>query len=444
MAKRKETETTDDDEDTNKQKEVVKSTSYFPVVEELGSNQRGSEKDPSNFVLSRQVLIREQNSDPEIRKLCQYALEKSKVPTVPRCYFFKQGVLMRKWRPPTAPASQEWSVVYQIVIPLIYHETVLSLAHDTPLAGYLGVNKTCGHLLKHFYWPGVCKDVKHFCRSCHTCQVLGKPNQKPKAIPLRPIPVAKKPFSHVIVDYVGPLPKTREGNQYLLTIMCTSTRFPEAVPLRNIRIPKTVKALIRFFTLFGLPRFVQSDQVSNFMCGIFQEVMFQLGVKQMKSSAYHPQSQGALERFHQTLKSMLRVYYFQRKKDWDEGIPLLLFAMREAIQTSLGFSPFELVFGHTPCGPLKLLKEVWLDEDQTKSYLTLVSDVHFKLQKANEFARENMKKAQCNMKTWYDKKTRTRSFKLGERVVVLLPLHRSPLQARFSVDHLLFWRKLMM
>ena len=108
---------------------------------------------------------------------------------------------------------------------------------------------------------------------------------------------------------------------------------------------------------FGLPHFVQSDQGSNFMSGIFQEVMFQLGVKQIKSSAYHPQSQGALERFHQTIKSMLRAHCFQEKKDWDEGIPLLLFAMREAIQTSLGFSPFKLVFGHTSRGPLKLLKE---------------------------------------------------------------------------------------
>ena len=108
-----------------------------------------------------------------------------------------------------------------------------------------------------------------------------------------------------MVDCVGPLPKTREGNQYLLTILCTFTRFPEAVPLRNIRTPKIVKALIKFFTLFGLPCFVQSDQGSNFMSGIFQEVMFQLGVQQMKSSAYHPQSQGTLERFHQTLKSMI-------------------------------------------------------------------------------------------------------------------------------------------
>ena len=78
----------------------------------------------------------------------------------------------------------------------------------------------------------------------------------------------------------------------------------------------------------------------------------------MKLAPYHPQSQGALERFHQTLKTMIRTYCFQESKDWDEGIPLLLFAARESIQESIGFSPFELMFGHVPCGPLKLLKKL--------------------------------------------------------------------------------------
>ena len=130
--------------------------------------------------------------------------------------------------------------------------------------------------------------------------------------------------------------------------MCSSTHFPEAIPLRNIKAPKIVKALIKFFTLARLPKLVQSDQGLNFMSHLFQDVMAQLGIKQVKSSAYHPQSQGALERFHQTLKCMMRSYCFQEKKDWDEGIPLLLFAAREAVQESLGFSPFELIFGHMP------------------------------------------------------------------------------------------------
>ena len=68
-----------------------------------------------------------------------------------------------------------------------------------------------------------------------------------------PIPAFDEPFSRVIIDCVGPLPKTKGGNQYLLTIMCASTRFPEAIPLRNIKALNVVKALTNFFTLVGLP-----------------------------------------------------------------------------------------------------------------------------------------------------------------------------------------------
>ena len=90
--------------------------------------------------------------------------------------------------------------------------------------------------------------------------------------------------------------------------MCASTRFPEAIPLRNIRADTIVKHIIKLFTLVGLPKTVQSDQGSNFLAGLFQRVMHELGIKQNFSSAYRPQSQGALERFHQTLKNMIRTY----------------------------------------------------------------------------------------------------------------------------------------
>ena len=136
--------------------------------------------------------------------------------------------------------------------------------------------------------------------------------------------------------------------------MCVSTRFPEAILLRNIRAATIVKHLIKFFTLVGLPKIVQSDQ--GFMAGIFQQVMSRLVIKQNISSAYHLQSQGALERFYQTLKTMLRAYCYEQVKDWDEGIPLLLFAIRESVQESLGFSPFELVYGRST-GTLEVVKE---------------------------------------------------------------------------------------
>ena len=222
---------------------------------------------------------------------------------------------MRKWRPPDVEASHEWKIIYQIVIPPAYRHDILSLAHETPLAGHLGINKTYYKVLNHFYWPGLRGDTKRFCKTCHTCQLVGKPNGKPPIAPLKPIPVMEKPFSCIIVDCVGPLPKTHSGNQYLLTVMCASTRFPEAIPLRSIKAPDIVKALVKFFTFVGLLRVVQSDQGSNFMSGLFQQVMFQLGIRQTKSTACHPQTQGALERFHQTPKNMMKAYCTTEGKD---------------------------------------------------------------------------------------------------------------------------------
>ena len=146
--------------------------------------------------------------------------------------------------------------------------------------------------------------------------------------------------------------------------MCASTRFPEAIPLRNIQALTIVKHLIKFFTLVGLSKTVQLDQGSNFMMGIFQQVMSQLGIKEHLSSAYHSQFQGALERFHQTLKTLLRAYFYEQEKDWDEAIHFL-FAIRESVQESLGFSPFKLVYGREVQGPLKFLKEHWLEEDES-------------------------------------------------------------------------------
>ena len=172
---------------------------------------------------------------------------------------------MRKWRPPDIPAEDEWAVKYQIVVPNSYRQAILSLAHETPLAGHMGINKTREKILNHFYWPNVRKDVAEFCRSCHACQMVGKPNETIPKASLKLVPAVEEPFSRIIVDCIGPLPKTRSGNQYLLTIMCATSRFPEAIPLRNIKAKTVVKALTKFFTLVGLPSSIQSDQGSNFM-----------------------------------------------------------------------------------------------------------------------------------------------------------------------------------
>ena len=101
---------------------------------------------------------------------------------------------------------------------------------------------------------------------------------------------------------------------------------------------------------------------------------------------------------------MMRAYYCEESKDWDEGAHMLLFAVRESMHESLGFTQFVLMFGHVPQGPLKLLKEAWFAVDSSKDIIARVINVHHGLRKATDFARRNLQQAHGNMKTWYDKR----------------------------------------
>ena len=104
---------------------------------------------------------------------------------------------------------------------------------------------------------------------------------------------------------------------------------------------------------------------------------------------------------------MMRSYCFDDHKDWDEGIHLLMFAARESLQETLGFSPFELVFGHVVRGPLKMLKESWLAvNDEPVSLLEYVTTFKTRLLEAGELVRKNLSQVQTQMKVWYDRKAR--------------------------------------
>ena len=96
--------------------------------------------------------------------------------------------------------------------------------------------------------------------------------------------------------------------------------------------------------VYGIPREIKSDRY-KFYKYFFSNVLKELKIKQILSSAYHPESQGVLERWHQTFKSMLRKFCTESNPNWDEGVDYLLFAIREAPQESTGFSPFEMLYG---------------------------------------------------------------------------------------------------
>ncbi|XP_066983831.1 uncharacterized protein [Macrobrachium rosenbergii] len=214
--------------------------------------------------------------------------------TVPK-FKIINNILFRLSRPREAGNSAH-EVLKQILVPYVHRIGLMSLAHDNGLAGHFGIHKTAGKLLKDYYWPKLKSDVKKFVNSCSICQKVGKPNQVIPKAPLCPIPVVSEPFKEIIIDVVGPLPRTRSGNEYIFTMMDKMSRYPEAIPLRSIKSVKIVEVLINFFTRFGMPKVVQSDCGTNFVSKYFKEKMAELGIKHVTSSPYHPESQGALER----------------------------------------------------------------------------------------------------------------------------------------------------
>ena len=374
-------------------------------------------------------LVKEQALDPSLKGLFGQVSPVEELRNAALGYFVQNDVLVRKW----VPHCDDYvgKPVVQIVVPQPFRQMVLKVAHDD-VAGHMGVRKTYARLLQHFFWPRLKRDVSAYVKTCHTCQLTSKPNQNIPPAPLCPIPVISHPMEYLIVDCVGPLPPSKSGCQYLLTVMCQATRYPAAYPLRSITAKAVIKALTQFMSVFGIPKVLQSDRGSNFTSKVFSQALKLLCIRHNMSSAYHPESQGALERFHQTLKSLLRSFCVEMSRDWEEGLPWLLLAAREVVQDSTGFSPNDLIFGHTVRGPLTVLKSECQSSEPPQSLLEYVNCFRHRLYVACRLAKENLGNAQKKMKTTFDRRAELRQFSTGDQVLALLPVVGSPFQARFS------------
>ena len=244
-------------------------------------------------------------------------------------------------------STDEWGSEFeQLVIPIKYRKEVMVMAHSYPLAAHLGKKKTVKKLLKEFFWPGLSRDVGEHCRSCEQCQRGAKAIRQ--RAPLQPLPTMEEPFKRIAIDIVGPLRRTKRGNKYILTMMDFATRYPEAIPLRRTDATTVAEALCETFARLGLPEEILSDQGSNLTSGLMKRVTELLQIHQLKTSPYHPQTDGMLERFHSTLKGMMRKTC-KANKDWDEYLPYVCFAFQDSVHTAAGFTPFQLLMSVNLC-----------------------------------------------------------------------------------------------
>lgn len=173
------------------------------------------------------------------------------------------------------------------------------------------------------------------CRTCPQCQKTA--SRCPHRAPLVPLQVIGVPFEQLGMDVIGPLERSKAGNRFMLLITEYATRYPEVFPLKTVKARTVAICLMQLFSRVGFPKTVLTDQGLNFMSKLVQKVYRLLGVKGLRTTPYHPQTDCLTERFNQTLKTNAAA--------WDQWIPYLLFAYREVPYSSTGFSPFELLYG---------------------------------------------------------------------------------------------------
>ncbi|XP_033095865.1 uncharacterized protein LOC117100326 [Anneissia japonica] len=284
----------------------------------------------------------------------------------------------------------------QVVVPKAYREHVLRIAHESILGGHQGSKKTRDKVMSNFTWPGMLADV-----------------------------------TRVAVDIVGPLkPATERGHRYILVLVDYATRYPEAAPMTTIGAEAVAEELLSMYSRLGFPKEVLTDQGSQFISGIMKEVNRLLSIHSMTTTPYHAMCNGLCEKFNGILKAMLKKMCEEKPRDWDRYIDPLLFAYRETPQASTGFSPFELLYGRTVRGPMKILKELWTGEtevSETKNVYQYVLDLQERLEQTCQLAREELQKSKQKYKMYYNKKARTRDMKVGDEVLLLLPTDNNKL-----------------
>ncbi|XP_062594943.1 uncharacterized protein LOC134256302, partial [Saccostrea cucullata] len=296
----------------------------------------------------------------------------------------------------------------------------MKLAHDQPIAGHLGTEKTKQRILASFYWPGLFQDVSDYCAECDTCQKVAK--RIAERAPMVNTPIITDPFSKIAMDIVGPLNRTTQGNKYILTVIDEATRYPEAFALPSCEAERIADTLITLFSRVGIPKTILTDQGSNFTSALLKDLYEKIKIKGITTTPYHQQANGKVERFNGTLKSMLKKLCMENGEDWDVLLPYVLFAYREVPHEETGFSPFDLLYGWPVCGPLSVLKSFMTGEEEIKtSEIDHVVNIRNKLADVTQLVQNNLEMRQSKIKDWYDRSASKRTLRPGDEVLVLTP-----------------------
>ncbi|MGZ5547959.1 MAG: RNase H-like domain-containing protein [Nitrososphaeraceae archaeon] len=255
--------------------------------------------------------------------------------------------------------------IYQLLMPnnqTLKYE-ILNTIHIT--AGHCGNEKLIQLIRHRFYWKNMNDEITNFVKSCHICQIT-KTNMD-RSIDSKQSIISQgnddikflQPFSQICIDHIH-MPKIKGSEyKYILTVIDRYSRFAQAYPVKTVNAEETVEVLINQWMLqYGFPRTILHDNGSAFISELMNKVCKIFDCKQIKSTAYNPQSHGLIERFNQTIEKILRSLIEQHQEKyskWTRLLPQALFCYNYCINKTTGYSPYKLAFGRDLNAPIDLI-----------------------------------------------------------------------------------------
>jgi len=211
---------------------------------------------------------------------------------------------------------------------------------------HIGQKKLNCLLKQHVFWINQASDCNELCSSCVIC--LKRKSLKSLRHNKSSID-AEKPFEKICIDIAGPLPD-HQGKKYLLGIVDSFSKFVALVPLRSLHSEEITSALFeKWISIFGPPKILHSDQGPNLNSRTVKELCDYFNITKTKTAPYHPQSNGICERLFRTVKNMMFCGWMQNSSNWPEQVPMIEMALRGTYSSSIGCSPFEIIFGYPMC-----------------------------------------------------------------------------------------------
>ena len=368
-----------------------------------------------------------QRADSELKPLVEY-LETGTLPAVDKDarkivlgspqYTLEDGILYRV----------EGDGTLRVVPPTDMREGIFTVAHGGRFGAHLGEAKVYSEMRRHYWWGGMRRDISRWTRGCIVCATRNV--GRAVKVPLTPIPVSG-PFDRVGVDVIQ-FPRSRQGHQYAVVFVDYLTKWPEVFPVADQSATTIADLLVKeIVSRHGVPSEVLSDRGKAFLSGLMQEVQKLLGFRKANTTAYHPQTDGLVERFNRTLTAMLAKTVDKKGPDWDEILPYVLFAYRACQQSSTQESPFFLLYGRDP----RLPSPAILSPKETRAIADLKEygiELHSRMSEAWELARQQITRAQQHQKHMYDRDTKKVPFRTGERVFLFKPAEQTGTRRKFA------------